>query len=178
MEKLASTFLFLFLFIFLSACAPVISGEVRKEVNTSITFNEVAQNPETYKGKFVLWGGRIIEVLPQEDGTTLIEVLSWPLGWYEEPRETVTPYGEFLVLFNEPLDVSRYKRGARITVAGEVLGSIQGEKIKSVSDPTYRYPLLLHKQVHLWKHIPYRFSSVPDDRGTWEYREYEGILRY
>jgi len=170
--------LLLFLSIFLLACAPVISQETKGGVDASLTFKEVAQSPETYKGRIVLWGGEIIQVLPQDNGATLIEVLRWPLGWCDEPRETVSFHGEFLVLFKEPLDLSRYKRGVRVTVAGEIQGAIQGERIKSVSDPTYRYPLLLSKETRVWKHLPYRYSSVPDDRGTWEYREYEGILRY
>jgi outer membrane lipoprotein len=170
--------LILFLSAFLFACTPVISEEMRKEVNLSLTFRQVAQSPDSYKGRIVLWGGRIIQVLPQADGTTLVEVLRWPLDWWDEPRETVSFHGEFLVLFKKTLDPSRYKRGVRITVAGEILGSIQGEKIKSVSDPTYRYPLLLNKQIHVWKYVPYPYSSAPDERETWEYREYEGILRY
>jgi starvation-inducible outer membrane lipoprotein len=68
--------------------------------------------------------------------------------------------------------------GAEITVAGEIQGSIPGEKVKSVSDPTYQYPLLLSREFHLWKDRLYPYSSVPDYRGTWEYRRYEGILRY
>ena len=167
-----------FLSVFLFACAPVISKGTREGVDNSLTFKEVAQSPDTYTGKIVLWGGEIIQTLSQEDGTTLIEVLRWPLDWRDEPLETVSFQGEFLVLFKEPVDFSRYKMGARVTVAGEILGSTQGEKIKSVSDPTYRYPLLLCKQIHVWKYVPYPYSSVPDERGTWEYREYGGILRY
>ena len=87
------TYLFLFLSIFLFACAPVISKETKESVDTSLTFNEVAQSPDTYKGKIVLWGGEIIQVLPQDNGTTLIEVLKWPLGWFDEPRETVSFHG-------------------------------------------------------------------------------------
>jgi outer membrane lipoprotein len=170
--------LLLFLSIFLFACAPVISQETKGGVDTSLTFKEVAQSPDTYRGRIVLWGGEIIQVLPQDNGATLIEVLRWPLGWYDEPRETVSFHGEFLVLFKEPLDLSRYKRGVRVAVAGEIQGAIQGERIKSVSDPTYRYPLLLSKEIHVWKYIPDPYSSVPDDRGTWKYREYEGILKY
>jgi hypothetical protein len=55
---------------------------------------------------------------------------------------------------------------------------MEGEKIKSVSDPTYCYPLLLSDEVHVWKHRSYPYSSVPDYRETWEYRRTEGILRY
>jgi outer membrane lipoprotein len=147
-------------------------------VDTSITFEGVAQSPDTYKGKIVLWSGRIIQVLPQENGTTLIEVLRWPLDWRDEPLETVSFHGEFLVLFKKPLDLSHYKSGATVTVSGEILGSIQGEKIKFVSDPTYRYPFLLCEQIHVWEYIPYPYSSVPSERGKWEYRRGEGILKY
>lgn len=171
-------YLLLLLSIFIFSCAAVISGEIRAGTDTSLTFKEVAQSPDTYKGKIVLWGGEIIRTLLRSDGTTLIEVLEWPLGWTERPRRTVSFQGRFLILLKESFDSSLYRRGARITVAGEIQGSMQGEEIKSVSDPTYSYPLLLSKEVHIWEHRSYRYSSVPDDRQTWEYRNYEGILRY
>lgn len=68
-------YLVLFLFVFLFACAPVISQETREAVGTSLTFKEVAQSPDSYKGKVVLWGGEIIQTLSHNDGSTLIEVL-------------------------------------------------------------------------------------------------------
>ena len=171
-------YLALFLSVFLLACAPVISQKTKDEADVSLHFKEVAQNPDAYDGKIVLWGGEIIQILPQDDGSTLIEVLEWPLGWREKPKRTVSFQGKFLVVLKEPLDPSRYRSRVRITVAGEIRGSMQGEKIESVSDPTYRYPLLLSKEAHIWEHRSYRYSSVPDDRQTWEYRNYEGVLRY
>jgi outer membrane lipoprotein len=171
-------YLLLFLSIFLFSCVPVISEEIRGGVDTSLTIKEVAQSPDTYKGKIVLWGGKIIQTLPQGEGTTLIEVLEWPLGWTGRPRRTVSFQGKFLILLKEPLDSSLYRREVRITVAGEIQGSMEGEEIKSVSDPAYRYPLLLSKEIHVWKHRSYPYSSVPDERQTWEYRNYEGVLRY
>jgi outer membrane lipoprotein len=171
-------YLVLVLSVFLSACAPVIFEEIRGEIDTSVSFKEVVQNPNSYQGKIVLWGGEIIQTLSQKDGSTLIEVLEWPLGWTERPRRTVSFQGEFLVLLKEPVSPSFYRKGEKITVVGEILGSIQGEEIKSISDPTYRYPLLVSKEIHLWKWHLYPYSSVPDERGTWEYREYGGILHY
>ena len=150
----------LFLSVFLFACAANISEETRENMDTSISFKEVAQNPNPYEGKTVLWGGEIIQTLPQDDGTNLVEVLEWPLGWTEKPRRVVSFRGRFLVLLKGPIDVSLYRRGVRITVAGEINGSIQGEKIKSVSDPTYRYPILLSKEIHLWNDYAYE-SSTP-----------------
>ena len=159
MMRQAKPYLSLFLSVFLFACAPVISEKTREEADLSLTFKEVAPNPDTYEGRFVLWGGEIIQTLPQDDGSTFIEVLEWPLGWREKPKRTISFRGRFLVLSKEPLDASLYKGKVRITVAGQIQGSMPGEKVKSVSDPTYRYPLLLRKEVRLWKDYDYQYST-------------------
>ena len=160
-------YLLLILFGLFPSCAPVISPELQERVDSSITFEEVAQNPNTYEGRTVLWGGEIIQVLPQENGTDLIEVLQWPLSWREKPRRTVSFQGRFLVLLEEPLDLSLYRRGVKITVAGEIEGSMSGGKIKSVSDPTYQYPLILSKETHVWKDYFYPYSSPEPYVGPW-----------
>jgi len=160
---------FLILLCFVLGCAPVISTELKAGADTSITFREVQKNPGAYKDKIVLWGGEIIQILPQENGTTLIEVLEWPLGWWDKPRKTVDFHGKFLVLGKEPLDTSIYKRGNRITIAGEIQGEIEGSKIRELTDSTYRYPVVLGKEMHVWKTPSYPYSSVPAYRTTWEY---------
>lgn len=174
-------YLFLVLSIVIFSCVPVISEESRGGADTSLTFKEVAQSPDTYKGKIVLWGGKIIQTLPQGEGTTLIEVLEWPLGWREKPKRTVSFQGKFLVLLKEPSDASVYRSGDRITVAGEIQGSMQGEEIKSVSDPTYRYPLLLSKEVHVWKRTGYQYSTPYEPQTydpSYDPHRGAGILRY
>lgn len=143
--------LLFFLILIISGCTHVISKDLIIKVDSSITFREVQQNPNEYKGKIVLWGGEIIQILPQEDGTTLIEVLLWPLGWRGEPQRTVAFQGKFLILVKEHLNSSLYEGRNKITVAGEIQGEIQGEKEKFVTDSTYRYPLVLSKQIHIWK---------------------------
>ena len=171
----------LFSFIFISGCAHVISGDLRARVDQSITFKDVQKNPDTYKDKWVVWGGEIIQALPQENGTNLIEVLEWPLGWRGEPRRTVSFQGRFLVFVKEPLGLSLYKRGAKITVAGEIQGSKPGEKIKFISDPTYRYPLLLSKEIHFWKDYGYQYSAPHEPQRydpSYDPNRGAGILRY
>jgi len=161
---------FLFFLSFVVGCAPVISTELNAGADTSLSFKEVQGNPETYKGKIVLWGGEIIQVLPQENGTTFIEILEWPLGWWDKPRKTVEFRGKFLVSVKEPLDLSIYKRGKRVTIAGEIQGEIEGSKVKELSDSTYRYLVLLSKEMHVWGYPFYSYSSAPDYRTTWGYR--------
>jgi len=169
---------FLFLFALILGCAPVISTGLKSRADASLSFKEVQKNPEAYKGKTILWGGRIAQTLPQEDGSVLIEVLEWPLGFWDEPRKTVTFHGKFLVLVKEPPDLSIYKTGSRITFAGEIQGEMQGGEIRGLSDPTYRYPVVLNKELRVWKYPFYPYSSAPDYRTTWEYQHYYGILDY
>lgn len=151
-------FLVLFLFGIILSCAPVISPELRAKVDPDLTFKEVLQNPDAYKGKLVIWGGEINQVVPQ-NGTTLVEVLERPLSWREKPKGYVAPQGKFIILFGEFLDFSFFKKGKKITVVGELQGEIPGEKINSLSEKDYRYPIILSKQTHLWKDYSYQYSS-------------------
>ncbi len=162
MNKRIYIYPLLLLVSFVLGCAPVISTELKAGTDASITFKEVHQNPDAYKGKIVLWGGRIIQTLPQGDGTTLIEVLEWPLGLWDKPRQTVGFRGKFLLMVKEPLDFSKYKRGKRITIAGEIQGAMEGSKMKGLTDSTYRYPVVLEKEIHVWKYPFYPYSNVPD----------------
>jgi len=169
---------FLFLFALILGCAPVISTGLKSRADASLSFKEVQENPEAYKGKTILWGGRIAQTLPQEDGSVLIEVLEWPLGFWNEPRQRVAFQGKFLLVVKEPLDFSTYESGKRVTIAGEIQGELRGGEIRGLSAPTYRYPVVLNKEMHVWKSHSYPYSSTPDYRTTWEYQHYYGILHY
>ena len=171
-------YILFFLFVIISGCAHVISKDLRAKVDPSLSFGEVLQNPNVYKGKIVLWGGEIIQALPQENGTILIEVLEWPLGWRGEPQRTVSFQGRFLVLLKEPLDLSPNERGVKITVAGEIEGSMLGEKLESVSDRTYRYPIVLGGEIHLWKDYLYPYSSPKPYADPWWYDPVYRGLRF
>jgi outer membrane lipoprotein len=137
--------LFLLVFLF-SGCAHVISRDLRAKSDPSLTLAQVHQNPEASKGKWVVWGGEIIETVNQKDETTLIEVFQSPLDWMGEPKNTTYSEGRFLVLTDNYLDPYVFREGKKITVAGE----ITGEKTKLLGEMEYRYPLLLGKQLYLW----------------------------
>jgi len=141
-------------FSLFSACAPI-SKELQDRADPTLTFQQVFDNPEAYKGKIVIWGGEIIQTLNQRDKTTLFEVLQRPLGWREEPKRTDASGGRFMVLAEGFLDPHIYRKGRAITVAGGVLG----EKTRSLGEIEYRYPLLLSKQIHLWRKYYRRYPS-------------------
>ena len=140
--------LVLLLIILLPGCAPVISKSLRAQVDLSLHFSEVFQNPKAYEGKIVIWGGEVIKTINQKDGTTLVEVLQRPLNRMERPKVTKPSGGRFLILFREYLDSFIFGEGTRITVAGEILG----ERLRPLGEMEYRYPLILSKEIYLWEY--------------------------
>ncbi|MEW6377012.1 MAG: Slp/YeaY family lipoprotein [Thermodesulfobacteriota bacterium] len=139
-------FLLLFFIFLISGCAHVISKNLRTKTDPSLTLNQVLQNPIANKGKWVVWGGEIIETINQKDGTTQIEVFQRRLRWRGEPDERGASEGRFLILADQYLDPYFYRKGKKVTVAGEILG----EKIKPIGEMDYRYPILSSKQIYLW----------------------------
>jgi len=142
------------LIVFLQGCLPI-SKQLRAQADRTLTFRQVFQNPEAYKGKIVIWGGDVVETMNQKDGTTLIVVLQRPLDWQEEP-EFNRSEGRFIILVPGYVDPYVFRRGRRITVAGE----IQGTKVIRLGELEYPYPLLLSKQLYLWGeyyYVPYPY---------------------
>lgn len=145
-------FPFILLILVVSGCSHVISKAIRANSDLSLALNQVRENPNAYKGKSVMWGGEIIDVVNQKDGTTEIEVFQRPLNFRGEPKETVASEGRFLVLADRYLDPYVYWRGRKITVAGE----ITGEKMKHLGEMEYHCPFLISKEIYIWPIYYYR----------------------
>jgi outer membrane lipoprotein len=133
----------------------IISKDIRNKSDLSLTLKQVLENPNAYFGKSVVWGGEIIQVINQDDGTTEIEIFQEPLNFRGEPKDPATSEGRFLVLDDKFLDPYIYWEGRRITVAGE----LQGVKIEPLGEMYYRYPLVTSKQIYLWPdYYPYPYG--------------------
>jgi len=165
MKSRHQLFLPILLLLLIAGCGHVISKDIRVNSDLSLTLKQVRQNPDAYKGKSVIWGGDIIETINQQDGTTQIEVFQRPLGWEEEPKDTVASEGRFLVIAKEYLDPYIYQSGRKITVAGE----IHGEETRLLGQMSYRYPVLLSKQIYLWRVYPYYPYPYPYYSPWWGY---------
>ena len=154
MKKHDPLFLLFLLFFLVPGCSHVISKELRASSDLSLTLKQVRENPGAYKGKSVVWGGEIIRVINQGDGTTEIEVFQEPLGFRGEPTENAPSEGRFLVLNDRFLDPYIYQEGRKITVAGK----LQGEKVEPLSEMYYRYPVIASEQIYLWpEYYPYPY---------------------
>ena len=143
----------LLLMVLFSGCSPI-SKELRNRADQRLTFQQVSQNPEAYKGKIVIWGGEIIETIVQKDGTTLIVVLQRPLDRKKEPK-IQSSEGRFVILVEGIVEPYTFRRGRRITTGGEILG----KKVMRLGEFEYPYALLRSKQLHLWEEYDYATSS-------------------
>jgi len=140
-------FLFFGVFLFvISGCAYPISKELRQEASKELTFSTVLQNPTAYIGSIVIWGGKIIETQNVAGGSEII-VLETPLDYQEMPEAEKYSQGRFVAKSSTFLDPEVYKKGKRITVAGEIIG----KETKPLGKTEYTYPVVMIKQVHLWR---------------------------
>lgn len=67
--------------IVLSGCNryQVIPDHLAKQVNEQLSYEQVKDSPETYRGQIVVWGGEVLSAVRQADRTK-IEVLQMPLN--------------------------------------------------------------------------------------------------
>jgi len=126
-------------------CAPVISQEALKQVDQSVRFEELLENPEGYRGRTVLLGGDIIETQNLAD-KTLIVVLQRSLGYRKKPAAEGVSKGRFIVSVTGFLDPSIYRPGRKITVVGLVVGT----EVRPLGEIEYTYPLIAKRELYIW----------------------------
>ena len=145
---------------FMVSCAPL-SREVMRQVDETLTYQVVRQDPDRYMGKMALWGGVLVEIINRQNETDL-RVRQTELDVEKRPKEPDRSAGRFIVRYPGFLDPAIYKTGREITVAGEVIG----KEILPLENILYSYPVILGKEIHLWeKREPVR----PYDPPYWDY---------
>jgi outer membrane lipoprotein len=130
--------------LFLASCAPVLSDRSISEADRSLTFQELQKNPDAYKGKVVILGGKIISTTVKEKETWM-EILQEPLDRQYKPEMKDISSGRFLVIFQGFLDPAIYAPGRRVTVAGEV----RGKQVLPIREINYTYPVLAAREHYL-----------------------------
>jgi len=129
----------------LSGCASGISGQARSQVTYTGPFNAVQDQPENYKDKIVMWGGRIIETITQ-NGSTEIVVLQMELGSRGYPMESDKSQGRFMIHSQEFMDPAIYSEGALVTVVGK----LDGSETRLIGEMSYRYPVISMIEIKKW----------------------------
>jgi len=142
--------------LLVAGCARVISQKALKEVDQGLSFGQLLENPEAYKGKTMLLGGNIIETQNLSE-RTLIVVLQRPLGFRKKPSGEDVSRGRFILYAPGFLDPAIYRHGRKITV----VGSVVGKEIRPLGEIEYSYPVIEKKELYLW---PAEESSVTEPR--------------
>ena len=134
--------------VLITACSSqrVIPEALEPLVDRAVTFREVADAPDSYHGKIVVFGGEVLKAKRLKDGTQ-IELLQLPLDKGERPLlDRQQSQGRFLVIQQEFLDPATIVQGTKMTIVGE----LSKAKVEHLDDVEYRYPVLIVKHLHTW----------------------------
>lgn len=128
-----------------TACAPVISPDVRAGLDRQLSFANIMEAPEAHLGKRVMLAGTILEAKNLPQGTRL-EILQFPHTRRGRPATEAPSGGRFMVMSSSYLETAIYRPGRAITVAGQ-LTDVQSLPL---GETIYRYPLLVPQELYLW----------------------------
>jgi len=148
--------------VFLTGCASssIIPEPLEQQIDKSVTFDQVRESPDSYRGRMVVLGGEVLKAKALEGGTQL-EVLQLPLDDEKGPvTDRMESKGRFLAWQKEFLDPATIADGTRVTIVGEITGTSLGK----MDEADYRYPTLEVKHLHRWEP---RRADEPRTAGPW-----------
>ena len=120
--------------------------DLTKQLSDSLTFSQIKAFPDEHNGKLVILGGQILSAKRLTDATELT-ILHLPLLQQREPTTILTQsQGRFIAYQQEFLDPATVPSGTRITLVGELTGSVS----KKLDETDYTYPTLTIKQIKVW----------------------------
>jgi len=150
----------------------VIPDHLEGQVNQQLTFVDVRDNPERYKGEIMVVGGEVLSIDRQTDGTQF-EVLQLPLTDYFIPMDRrSTTQGRFLALSGgkDSLDPAVVEKGVAISVVGEIVG----RTTINIGEDAQEVPLFGIKDLTIWEEQ--RYWGRPSYYGMWDWG-YPGFYR-
>ncbi|WHZ13911.1 MAG: hypothetical protein OJF52_000745 [Nitrospira sp.] len=143
------------------ASTSIVPEPLEQQVDKTVTFSQVLESPDSYRGKMVVWGGEVLKAKALKGGTQL-EVLQLPL---DDERGPVTnrmeSKGRFLAIQKEFLDPATMTDGTRVTIVGEITGA----SVEKMDEANYRFPTLDVKHLHRWD--PRRVDDRPPPGPWW-----------
>ncbi len=155
------------LILFLTGCATM--GDVPKLIETKpaeeISVTWVQENPQTYIGKQVRWGGAIIGVKNFKQHT-VVELFSRKLSAKGKPAYRGPSEGRFMVTVQGFIDPEEYPKERLMTVTGMISKVVE----KKVGDYPYVYPMVEAEAYHLWSGKlgdPYPYHNRPFYYDPW-----------
>jgi outer membrane lipoprotein len=133
--------------IVIASCAPPFPSHIMDRVDKRASFSGLHKDPGSYKGKWVMLAGVIVDSITEKDGGTYLEVVQKPADSQGRPLQTDESGGRFIAVSKQFLDPAVYQGGREITVVGKVVG----DSVRQLGGMAYRYPLLSVEALHLWE---------------------------
>ena len=131
------------LLVTLAGCA---SMQETGDASDALPFLQVKATPDSFHGQSVIFGGKVLTARRQKDGTRL-EILQLPLDRSMRPGYDLTQsQGRFIAIRQEFLDPATLPPGTRVTVTGEIFGSVT----LALDEVDYTYPVISIKRVQVW----------------------------
>ena len=153
--------------VFLVGCAHPISQEIRENIDPDIKFESLVEDPNTFLGKRVLFGGVIVVTRNLEDGTEL-EIVQKNLESYGNLEAGDYSGGRFLFFSKGYLEPEIYASGRELIGVGKVTG----KKLGQIGDYSYNFPIIEVEELHLLDDKKLNSSnSIPYSWDPW-YRPY------
>jgi outer membrane lipoprotein len=122
-----------------------------------ISFPQVKAAPDSFRGQSVVFGGEVLTARRMKDGTR-IEILQLPLDRSGSPGYDLTQsQGRFVAIHKEFLDPATIPHGTRVTVTGEVTGTIT----LPLDETEYTYPVVDAKSLQVWPNTNLYAPGVP-----------------
>jgi outer membrane lipoprotein len=142
-----------------SACSSpnVIPPSLASQLDRHADFAALKRDVASYKGRLVLVGGEVLTVKRFKDQTQ-ITVLQLPLDTASDPvSDRTSSQGRFLAVQEEFLDPGVLPPRSRVTLVGEVTGSMT----LPLDEVEYEYPVLIIRHLTVWSPAPVRQSWSP-----------------
>lgn len=145
----------LFISVMFAGCShyQVIPESLENQVNHTLDFKQIRENPDNYQGELMVVGGEVLSINRKQDATR-IEVLQLPLNDDFTPANQRTKtQGRFIALSKgkDPLDPAVLEKGRAISIVGKIIGS---ESIQ-VGEDTKEVPIFGIKDLTIWDEALY-----------------------
>ncbi len=132
------------LLLLVGGCAHRLSERSLELADRTITFGKLRENPDAYRGKFVILGGVIKAISHTPQGTQL-EVDQFGLDSRETPDQASGSGGRFLAIAPEQLTRSVCGPGLSVSMAGEIVG----KRVLIRGGEEYVYPLVAIRELRI-----------------------------
>jgi len=120
--------------------------DLKNQINPALSFSQIKAFPHDHNEEVVLLGGQVLSAKRLPDSTELV-ILQLPLLSDDEPTTELThSQGRFIAYQTEFLDPATLPPGTRLTILGQVSGSVT----QSLDEADYTYPTLIVKHLKVW----------------------------